>query len=174
MSWKTKHRSLYYLGAPDPEDPVIDPRQTALLAATGLATRDMPLDNDGRGEPETIGPGQVADLEALLEDEGGPKVPRPPARPERAEQDRQAEERDDRVDQRALPLNGTYEAGNWRIGQKKRYQRTSKTALTPAKDATSTAAKPTGIFEGMDETVFKRGMERLFRAVFGAPGQGSQ
>lgn len=31
MSWKTKYRSLYYMGAPDPEDPVIDPRQTALL-----------------------------------------------------------------------------------------------------------------------------------------------
>jgi biuret amidohydrolase len=31
MSWKTKFRSLYYLGAPEPDDPVTVPAQTALL-----------------------------------------------------------------------------------------------------------------------------------------------
>lgn len=31
MSWKTEFRSLYYLGAPEPDDPVIVPSQTALL-----------------------------------------------------------------------------------------------------------------------------------------------
>lgn len=31
MSWKTDFRSLYYLGAPEPDDPVIVPAETALL-----------------------------------------------------------------------------------------------------------------------------------------------
>ncbi len=31
MSWKTSFRSLYYDGAPEPDDPVIDPKSTALL-----------------------------------------------------------------------------------------------------------------------------------------------
>lgn len=31
MSWKTGFRSLYYLGAPEPDDPVIKPAETALL-----------------------------------------------------------------------------------------------------------------------------------------------
>jgi hypothetical protein len=31
MPWKTDFRSLYYMGAPAPEDPVIDPKSTALL-----------------------------------------------------------------------------------------------------------------------------------------------
>jgi biuret amidohydrolase len=31
MSWKTDCRSLYYLGAPEPDDPVIIPKETALL-----------------------------------------------------------------------------------------------------------------------------------------------
>jgi biuret amidohydrolase len=31
MNWKTSFRSLYYDGAPEPDDPVIDPKQTALL-----------------------------------------------------------------------------------------------------------------------------------------------
>lgn len=31
MPWKTDFRSLYYLGAPEPEDPVIVPGETALL-----------------------------------------------------------------------------------------------------------------------------------------------
>ena len=31
MSWKTARRSFYYEGAPEPEDPLIDPARTALL-----------------------------------------------------------------------------------------------------------------------------------------------
>ena len=31
MSWKTEYRSLYYMGAPEPDDPVLDPKETALL-----------------------------------------------------------------------------------------------------------------------------------------------
>lgn len=31
MSWKTDFRSLYYLGAPEPDDPVIIPAETAFL-----------------------------------------------------------------------------------------------------------------------------------------------
>lgn len=31
MSWKTDFRSLYYLGAPEPDDPVFNPRETAFL-----------------------------------------------------------------------------------------------------------------------------------------------
>lgn len=31
MSWKTGFRSLYYLGAPEPDDPVLVPAQTAIL-----------------------------------------------------------------------------------------------------------------------------------------------
>ena len=31
MNWKTAYRSLYYLGAPEPDDPVLIPKQTALL-----------------------------------------------------------------------------------------------------------------------------------------------
>jgi len=31
MSWKTSYRSLYYDGAPEPEDPVLNPKETALL-----------------------------------------------------------------------------------------------------------------------------------------------
>ena len=31
MSWKTDHRSLYYMGAPAPDDPVIVQHETALL-----------------------------------------------------------------------------------------------------------------------------------------------
>ncbi len=31
MSWKNSYRSLYYLGAPEPEDPVLNPKETALL-----------------------------------------------------------------------------------------------------------------------------------------------
>ena len=31
MTWKTAHRSFYYHGAPDPDDPVLDQAETALL-----------------------------------------------------------------------------------------------------------------------------------------------
>lgn len=47
MSWKTKYRSLYYMGAPDPEDPVIVPRQTALLIIDVQNTYLERPDRDG-------------------------------------------------------------------------------------------------------------------------------
>ncbi|WP_373504132.1 cysteine hydrolase family protein [Aestuariivirga sp.] len=31
MNWKTSYRSLYYMGAPEPDDPVLVPAETALL-----------------------------------------------------------------------------------------------------------------------------------------------
>jgi biuret amidohydrolase len=31
MSWKTDYRSLYYMGAPEPDDPILVPKETALL-----------------------------------------------------------------------------------------------------------------------------------------------
>ncbi len=31
MNWKTLFRSIYYEGAPEPDDPVIHPRKTAFL-----------------------------------------------------------------------------------------------------------------------------------------------
>jgi len=31
MSWKTDYRSLYYEGAPEPDDPILPPKETALL-----------------------------------------------------------------------------------------------------------------------------------------------
>ncbi len=31
MTWKTAYRSLYYLGAPEPDDPILIPKETALL-----------------------------------------------------------------------------------------------------------------------------------------------
>ncbi len=31
MTWKTGFRSLYYMGAPEPDDPVINPKETAVL-----------------------------------------------------------------------------------------------------------------------------------------------
>ena len=31
MNWKTSYRSLYYMGAPEPDDPVLVPTETALL-----------------------------------------------------------------------------------------------------------------------------------------------
>ena len=31
MTWKTSYRSLYYEGAPEPDDPVLNPKETAVL-----------------------------------------------------------------------------------------------------------------------------------------------
>ena len=31
MTWKTSFRSLYYEGAPEPDDPVLNPKETAVL-----------------------------------------------------------------------------------------------------------------------------------------------
>jgi len=46
MSWKTAHRSFYYQGAPEPEDPVLIPAETALLCIDvqnyGMALHEDP------------------------------------------------------------------------------------------------------------------------------------
>jgi nicotinamidase-related amidase len=46
MSWKTAYRSFYYQGAPDPQDPILNPDQTALLCIDvqnyGLAPKENP------------------------------------------------------------------------------------------------------------------------------------
>ncbi|AGA33062.1 Amidases related to nicotinamidase [Thioalkalivibrio nitratireducens DSM 14787] len=46
MNWKTDHRSFYYANDPEPEDPVLDPRKTALLCIDvqnyGLKLHDDP------------------------------------------------------------------------------------------------------------------------------------
>jgi nicotinamidase-related amidase len=46
MSWKTAHRSFYYQGAPEPEDPVLIPAETALLCIDvqnyGMALQEDP------------------------------------------------------------------------------------------------------------------------------------
>ncbi|MFO8153893.1 cysteine hydrolase family protein [Thioalkalivibrio sp.] len=41
MNWKTDYRSFYYAGAPEPEDPDLDPAQTALLC---IDVQDYGLD----------------------------------------------------------------------------------------------------------------------------------
>lgn len=54
MSWKTAHRSFYYANAPEPADPVLPPRETALLCIDvqnyGLALADEPAER-ARWEP---------------------------------------------------------------------------------------------------------------------------
>ncbi|HHB83500.1 MAG TPA: cysteine hydrolase family protein, partial [Devosia sp.] len=49
MGWKTDFRSFYYENAPAPEDPVLEPCQTALLVIdiqnTYLAPKDTPEEN---------------------------------------------------------------------------------------------------------------------------------
>jgi nicotinamidase-related amidase len=46
MSWKTAYRSFYYQGAPEPEDPVLEPAETALLCIDvqnyGLVAKETP------------------------------------------------------------------------------------------------------------------------------------
>jgi biuret amidohydrolase len=48
MSWKTAHRSFYYQGAPEPEDLVLPPHETALLCIDvqnyGMALHDDPTE----------------------------------------------------------------------------------------------------------------------------------
>ena len=48
MSWKTAHRSFYYQGAPEPEDLVLPPHETALLCIDvqnyGMALHDDPAE----------------------------------------------------------------------------------------------------------------------------------
>ncbi len=50
MSWKTSHRSLYYMGAPEPDDPVLNPRETALLV---IDVQNVYLE---RPDPATLPP----------------------------------------------------------------------------------------------------------------------
>ncbi len=50
MSWKTAYRSIYYDGAPEPDDPVIDPGRTALLVI------DVQNTYLARPDRETLGP----------------------------------------------------------------------------------------------------------------------
>jgi biuret amidohydrolase len=50
MGWKTSHRSLYYLGAPEPDDPVLNPRETALLV---IDVQNVYLE---RPDPATLPP----------------------------------------------------------------------------------------------------------------------
>jgi biuret amidohydrolase len=46
MTWKTSFRSIYYDGAPEPDDPVIDPRRTALLV---IDVQNTYLERSDRG-----------------------------------------------------------------------------------------------------------------------------
>lgn len=50
MSWKTSHRSLYYMGAPEPDDPVLNPRETAVLV---IDVQNVYLE---RPDPATLPP----------------------------------------------------------------------------------------------------------------------
>lgn len=50
MGWKTSHRSLYYMGAPEPDDPVLNPRETALLV---IDVQNVYLE---RPDPATLPP----------------------------------------------------------------------------------------------------------------------
>jgi nicotinamidase-related amidase len=49
MSWKTAYRSFYYRDAPEPEDPILEPAETALLCIDvqnyGLVPKDDPVEN---------------------------------------------------------------------------------------------------------------------------------
>lgn len=53
MTWKTKHRSLYYLGAPEPEDPVLEKGKVALLV---IDLQNTYLD---RPDPDTLGEAEL-------------------------------------------------------------------------------------------------------------------
>jgi nicotinamidase-related amidase len=52
MGWKTQFRSLYYLGAPEPDDPVIVPAETALLVIDVQNTYLARPDPAGLSGPE--------------------------------------------------------------------------------------------------------------------------
>lgn len=45
MTWKSDFRSLYYMGAPEPDDPVIVPKETALLV---IDVQNVYLERPGR------------------------------------------------------------------------------------------------------------------------------
>ena len=52
MSWKTEFRSLYYLGAPEPDDPVLVPAQTAILVIDVQNTYLERLDRESLSQQE--------------------------------------------------------------------------------------------------------------------------
>jgi biuret amidohydrolase len=52
MGWKTEFRSLYYLGAPEPDDPVIVPAETAFLVIDVQNTYLVRPDPAGLSGPE--------------------------------------------------------------------------------------------------------------------------
>jgi nicotinamidase-related amidase len=50
MSWKTRHRSFYYANAPEPDDMVLDPRETALLVIDVQKTYLLPKADPAENE----------------------------------------------------------------------------------------------------------------------------
>ena len=62
MSWKTDFRSLYYLGAPEPDDPVIIPRETALLV---IDVQNTYLERPDRGTLAILTSRTVRSVDAL-------------------------------------------------------------------------------------------------------------
>ncbi len=58
MSWKTRHRSIYYAGAPEPEDLDLNPAETALLV---IDVQNTYLERPDRA---TLGPAERASYDA--------------------------------------------------------------------------------------------------------------
>jgi nicotinamidase-related amidase len=50
MSWKTRHRSFYYANAPEPDDMVLDPKETALLVIDVQRTYLLPKSDPAENE----------------------------------------------------------------------------------------------------------------------------
>jgi nicotinamidase-related amidase len=50
MSWKTRHRSFYYANAPEPDDMVLDPKETALLVIDVQKTYLLPKKDRSENE----------------------------------------------------------------------------------------------------------------------------
>ena len=50
MNWKTAFRSIYYDGAPEPDDLVLDPKQTALLV---IDVQNTYMERPDRGKLST-------------------------------------------------------------------------------------------------------------------------
>jgi nicotinamidase-related amidase len=50
MSWKTRHRSFYYANAPEPDDMVLDPKETALLVIDVQKTYLLPKADPAENE----------------------------------------------------------------------------------------------------------------------------
>ncbi|MBC8241673.1 MAG: cysteine hydrolase family protein [Alphaproteobacteria bacterium] len=58
MSWKQAYRSMYYQGAPEPEDMVLDPVETALLVI------DIQNEYMERPDRDTLSPDELAQYDA--------------------------------------------------------------------------------------------------------------